>query len=47
MEIQVGYLHLQMHKMSTNHGFCNDDDDGVIVTRIIFSSHERVVLGKE
>jgi hypothetical protein len=27
--------------------FANDDDDGVIVTRIIVSSHERVVLGKE
>jgi hypothetical protein len=27
--------------------FANDDDDGVIVTRIIVSSHEIVVLGKE
>jgi hypothetical protein len=27
--------------------FANDDDDGIILTRIIVSSHERVVLGKE
>jgi hypothetical protein len=27
--------------------FANNDDDGVIVTRIIVSNHERVVLGKE